>query len=254
MSPDLALALELADLADSISLPRFRSRDLRVETKADTSPVTEVDRAVEDELRQRLSRYFPGDAILGEEQGETASGARRRWIIDPIDGTRNYVRGVPAWGTLIALEVEGRLVAGVASAPALGQRWWAARGEGAFNDRGRIEVSTIHQVEDAYISTTDYTGFAKTRGLLDRYTALASRCWAARGLGDLWSHALVAEGSIDIAAEMPVSPWDIAAAKVIVEEAGGRVTDIDGRDRIDTGSVVSSNGRLHDAVIAALRR
>jgi histidinol-phosphatase len=252
VSPDLTFALELADLADSISLPRFRARDLRVHTKPDTSPVTEVDVAVEVELRRRISEWLPGDGVLGEEGGETASGTRRRWILDPIDGTRNYVRGVPAWGTLIALEVDGRLRVGVASAPALGRRWWAARGEGAYCDRSRITVSTIHKVEDAYISTTDYTGFAARRGLLDRYTALATRCWAARGLGDLWSHALVAEGSIDVAAEMPVAPWDIAAAKLIVEEAGGRVTDIDGQDRIDTGSVVSTNGLLHDAVIEAL--
>lgn len=253
MDADLHIALELADLADSITLPRFRSKTLRVETKPDMTPVSAADRLVEAELRKRLAGVRPDDAVLGEEMGASGSASARRWIIDPIDGTRNYVRGVPTWGTLIALEVDARIVVGVASAPALSRRWWAARGEGAFTGDGPIRVSSVRRIEDAYISTTDSTAFAGIPAIRHNYAALAKRCWTARGLGDFWSHALVAEGAIDIAVEMPVAPWDIAAVKVIVEEAGGRVTDILGADRIDSGHVLSTNGLLHDEVLAALR-
>ncbi|MEA2716028.1 MAG: histidinol-phosphatase, partial [Actinomycetota bacterium] len=228
--PDLTLALELADVADGISMARFRDVDLLVETKPDLTPVTEVDHAVEDALRRRLGVARPGQAILGEERGEDvcASGASARWIVDPIDGTKNYVRGVPVWATLIALQRDGRMVVGVVSAPALGRRWWAARGEGAWADGRPIRVSRVAAVEDAFISYDGlerFDGRAAAGGPTDgRLLRLARRCWRSRGLGDFWSHVLVAEGAVDIAAEPEVSLWDVAPIQVIVEEAGGRFT------------------------------
>jgi histidinol-phosphatase len=257
--PDLTLALELADIADAISMARFRATDLLVATKPDLTPVTEVDHAVEDALRRKLGVARPGQAFLGEERGEDvcASAAAARWIVDPIDGTKNYVRGVPVWATLIALQRDGRLVAGVVSAPALGRRWWAARGEGAWADGRPIRVSKVAAVEDAFIS---YDGLERFDGSVGgasgdggRLLGLARRCWRSRGLGDFWSHVLVAEGAVDIAAEPEVSLWDVAPIQVIVEEAGGRFTNLDGEARADGGSAVSTNGLLHDEVLAALR-
>ncbi len=257
--PDLTLALELADIADGISMARFRAIDLLVETKPDLTPVTEADHAVEEALRRKLGVARPGQAILGEEGGQDAcsSGAAARWIVDPIDGTKNYVRGVPVWATLIALQRDGRMVAGVVSAPALGRRWWAARGEGAWADGRRIHVSRVAAVEDAFISYDGLERFddsAAAVPLADgRLLHLARRCWRSRGLGDFWSHVLVAEGAVDIAAEPEVSLWDVAPIQVIVEEAGGRFTDLAGEARADGGSAVSTNGLLHDEVLAALR-
>jgi histidinol-phosphatase len=248
VTPDLQLALELADLADGITQPRFRAVDLRVDTKPDSSPVSDADTAVEAAVRRRLGQARPGDAILGEEEGTSGSG-ERRWLLDPIDGTRNYVRGIPIWATLIALEVAGRPEVGVVSAPALGRRWWAARGTGAFADSGPIRVSRVSRLADAYISTTDWTEVPP-----GAYEALARAAWTNRALGDFWSHVLVAEGSIDVAVEKPVERWDLAAPLVIVEEAGGRLTDMEGRPRIDSGNVVTTNGLLHEEVLAALRR
>jgi len=253
-TPDLTLALELADVADAMSMARFRDVDLVVETKPDLTPVTDVDRAVEDALRRRLGVARPGQAIIGEERGEDqcSSGASQRWIVDPIDGTKNYVRGVPVWATLIALERDGRMVVGVVSAPALGRRWWAARGEGAWADGKPIRVSRVAAVEDAFMS---YDGLERFDGSPTdgRLLRLARRCWRSRGLGDFWSHVLVAEGAVDIAAEPEVSVWDVAPIQVIVEEAGGRFTNLEGEARADGGSAVSTNGLLHDEVLAALR-
>ncbi len=241
MSPDLELALELADVADAISLPRFRT-GLAVETKPDLTPVTEADRLVEYVLRQLLSERRPEDAILGEEEGVSGKGTRR-WILDPIDGTRNYTRGVPIWATLIALEESGTVELGVVSAPALGRRWWAERGEGAFGDRERLRVSAVAGVEDAVLS------FAYENVVPD----LAKRAWHVRGLGDFWAHMLVAEGAVDGAVDaVGVSEWDLAAAQVIVEEAGGRFSDFSGASRIDGGSAISSNGALHDDLLRAV--
>ena len=240
MSPDLVLALALADLADDISLSRFRAHDLLVETKPDLSPVTEADTAVEQAIRTRLAADRPGDCVLGEEYGDDGNSGRR-WIVDPIDGTRNYSRGVPVWATLIALEEDGVLQVGVVSAPALGRRWWAERGDGAFADGQPIHVSDVARVEDAVLS------FAVEQQL----PAIASRCWHARGFGDFWAHMLVAEGAVDGAIDaVGVSVWDLAAVRVIVEEAGGRFTDQAGIARIDGRSAISSNGALHDALLA----
>ena len=251
MNPDLSFALELADLADSLSLPRFRSADLLVEDKPDLSPVTEVDRAVEQALRDRIARDRPRDGVVGEEFGADGSEAAR-WIIDPIDGTKNYVRGIPVWGTLIALERDGALTAAVVSAPALNRRrWWAVRGQGAWADDQRIRVSEVSRLDDAQVLFGGLKAWKRT-GFLDRLMDLTLRCWRGRGFGDFWMHMLVAEGAADIAAEPEVSLWDLAAVKLIVEEAGGRFTDLSGRATPSGGSALSTNGLLHDDVLALL--
>jgi histidinol-phosphatase len=241
VSPDLELARRLADAADAISLPRFRT-GLAIETKPDLTPVTEADRAVEKELRRILREERPDDAILGEEEGAAGSGARR-WLLDPIDGTRNYVRGIPVWGTLIALEVDGVVQLGLVSAPALGRCWWAERGSGAFADGERVRVSAISRVEDAVLSFAIET----------ELPAIAQRAWHARAFGDFWPYMLIAEGSVDGAVDaVGVSEWDLAAMQVIVEEAGGRFSDRRGENRIDAGSAVASNGILHGELLAGL--
>jgi histidinol-phosphatase len=238
---DLDLALQLADAADAISLPHFRS-GLTIETKPDLTPVTEADRAVEVELRRILAEQRPQDAVLGEEHGVAGTGSRR-WILDPIDGTRNYARGIPVWATLIALEDGGVVQVGVASAPALGRRWWAERGAGAFADDEPISVSSIATVDEAVLS------FALEQPIPE----LARRAWHVRGIGDFWAHMLVAEGAVDGAVDsIGVSEWDLAAVQVIVEEAGGRFSDFAGDALIDSGSAVTSNGLLHGELLAAV--
>ena len=251
MNEDLGFAHQLADLADSISVPRFRAPDLVVETKPDMTPVTEVDRAVEQAIRDTIADRRPADGVVGEEFGEDGSESAR-WIVDPIDGTKNYVRGIPVWATLIALERDGQIQVGVISAPALGgRRWWAARGEGAYTDRRRIAVSKIGRLEDAQFLFGGLKAWKKT-GFLDDMVALALRCWRGRGFGDFWMHMLVAEGAAEIAAEPEVSLWDLAAVKLIVEEAGGRFTDLSGRATPSGGSALSSNGILHDDALEVL--
>lgn len=241
MSPDLALALELADAADAIALAHFRT-GLTVERKADRTPVTQADRAVETELRRLLADARPDDAVLGEEHGASGAGARR-WLLDPIDGTRNYARGIPVWATLIALLEDEVVCLGLVSAPALGRRWWAERGEGAFADGGRIAVSSVATVDDSVLC------FAFEEEL----QPIARRAWHARGFGDFWAHMLVAEGAVDGAFDaVGVREWDLAAVQVIIEEAGGRFSDFAGVSRIDGGTAISSNGLLHDALLAAV--
>jgi histidinol-phosphatase len=235
-------------------MARFRAADLAVETKPDMTPVTEADRAVEAALRERLERARSDDGILGEELGRSGNGQAqgRRWIIDPIDGTKGYVRGLPVWATLLALEVDGRVHVGVVSAPALGRRWWALRGGGAFLNGERIAVSHVSAVEDAHLSYDSVVDFEEC-GLGERFLGLARRCWRTRAYGDFWSHVLVAEGSIDISIEPSgLSPWDVAPLVVLLEEAGGRLTDLQGVARIDGGAAVATNGRLHDEVLRAL--
>ena len=249
---DLLLALALADEADAISLPRFGAADLFVETKSDLTPVTEADRAVEEAIRKRLATERPEDAVLGEEQGETgAEGAPARWIIDPIDGTKNYVRGIPIFASLIAVERAGEVVAGVASAPALGRRWWAARGRGAFVNGRPIHVSRADQPEDGLLLYGGLTAWRRL-GRLSNLLSLAATFQRSRGFGDFWMHMLVAEGSADLATEPEVSLWDLAAVQVIVEQAGGRFTDLAGDARPDGGSAISSNGLLHDHALTEL--
>ena len=252
MNDDLMLALELADLADGISLPRFRAADLFVETKRDLTPVTEADRAVEEAVRRRLAERRPEDAVVGEEEGLVgATDAAGRWIIDPIDGTKNYVRGIPVFATLIAVERQGRLVAGVASAPAMGRRWWAARGEGAFVDGKPIRVSTVRRPEEGQLLFGGLTTWRR-KGRLEEFLSLAATFGRTRGYGDFWMHMLVAEGAAEVATELEVKVWDLAAVQLIVEEAGGRFTDLSGESRPDGGSALSTNGLLHEHALKHL--
>ncbi|HJP65350.1 MAG TPA: inositol monophosphatase family protein, partial [Actinomycetota bacterium] len=223
--------------------------ELTVKTKADLTPVTEVDRAVERAIRDRVERDRPGEAVVGEEFG--AEEGDVRWIVDPIDGTKNFVRAIPVYATLIALERDGELVLGVASAPALGRRWWAARGAGAFADGHPIRVSTTDRLEDAQLCFGGLNAW-RHAGRLDAFLELAGRCKRTRGFGDFWMHMLVAEGGAEIAVEPDVSLWDLAAVKVIVEEAGGRFTNLAGEARADGGSAVSTNGLVHAAVLEVL--
>jgi histidinol-phosphatase len=252
---DLALALELADGADAVTMQRFLAVDLVVEAKPDLTPVSDADRTVESEFRERLSELRPDDAVLGEEYGVTGESARR-WVIDPIDGTKNFLRGVPVWATLIALRADDDGAVGVVSAPALGRRWWAARGLGAWTRHAgsrarRCEVSKVGSLEDAFVSYSSLTGWQE-RGQLDAFLDLSRRVWRTRAFGDFWSHLLVAEGAVDVSLEPEVNLWDLAALQPIVEEAGGRFTDLSGVDRADGGSVLCSNGFLHDEVLAAI--
>jgi histidinol-phosphatase len=251
MHADLSFALRLADLADAVTVERFRADDLVVETKPDLSPVTEADRAVERLLRKRIGEERPDHGVVGEEFGADQPGSAR-WILDPIDGTKNYLRGVPVWATLIALEREGRVEVGVVSAPALHRRWWAARGSGAFVNGRRMRVSQVADLADAVLSYASLTSWER-HGLGEQFLTLARSCWRTRGFGDFWSHMLVAEGAADLAVEPEVELWDLAAPQVIVEEAGGRFTDLGGIPTPAGGSVVSSNGLLHDRVVTTLR-
>lgn len=259
MPDDLAIALDLADLADQITLARFRADDLVVETKPDMTPVSEADRAVEETLRERLATVRPGDGVVGEEFGIVDSGTGRRWILDPIDGTKSYVRGIPVWGTLIALEEDGEVVLGVVSSPALRRRWWASRGGGAFVDDGfsdaprPLSVSRIASLADAQLSVGGLEDWTDA-GRLDGYLELGRRCWRTRGYGDVWSYMLVAEGAVEISIDPVVKVWDLAAPMAIVVEAGGRFTDLGGVARPDGGSGVASNGLVHDAVLELLQQ
>jgi histidinol-phosphatase len=254
---DLALALQLADIADAITLPRFRAKDLRVTRKPDRTPVTDADTAAEDALRAAIGGQRPGDAILGEEGGG-AVGTGRGWVLDPIDGTKNFSRGMPVWASLIALCVDGRPRVGVVSAPALGRRWWAGAGHGAWtSDRPggearRISVTGVAALEDAYLSTTNQETFREYGGI-DRWLALSQVCWETRAFGDFWQHCLVAEGVLDLAVEPAANPWDLAAVQVLLEEAGGRLTDLRGVPGFAGGDGLASNGHLHDAALRDLQ-
>jgi histidinol-phosphatase len=253
---DLRLAHELADAADVVTMSRFLAEDLIVDRKPDLTPVTDADRTVEREMRAHLEQARPGDTILGEEYGVTDAGAPRRWVIDPIDGTKNFVRGVPVWATLIALQHDEQTMVGVVSAPALNRRWWAASGSGAWTgastrDARACHVSGVAALSDAYLAYSSLLGWEK-RDQLPRFLDLLRQVWRTRGFGDFWSHMLVAEGAVDASCEPDLSLWDLAALQVIVTEAGGRFSDLSGVDRADGGSVVCSNGLLHDAVLDAL--
>lgn len=242
MDADLAFALRLADLADSISLPRFRAVDLRVDTKPDLTPVTDADRAVERAVRELVAAERPGEGVLGEEEGD--DGGSVRWIVDPIDGTRNFSRGVPVWATLLALERDGELVLGLVSAPALGHRWHGVRSGGAWCDGRTLRVSAVERLADASVSTT----------LARDLAALEPHVWHARGFGEFWQHLLVAEGALDAGVDADLSVWDYAALVPILDGAGGRIGALDGGPPRPGAQVVSSNGLVHEAVLAALRR
>ncbi|HNP58616.1 MAG TPA: histidinol-phosphatase [Gordonia sp. (in: high G+C Gram-positive bacteria)] len=255
---DLATALALADAADALTLPRFGALDLQVDTKPDLTPVSDADLACETLLRDRIGTALPNDRILGEEFGGEALAVGRQWVIDPIDGTKNFVRGVPVWATLIALIDDGVPVVGVVSAPALGRRWWASAGEGAFTvgpesaQPRRIGVSSVAGLTDASLAFSSLSGWGEL-GLRGQFVALTDEVWRVRGFGDFWNYCLVAEGAVDIAAEPEVSLWDLAAVDVLVREAGGRFTNLDGEPGPRGGSAVATNGLLHDEVLSALR-
>jgi histidinol-phosphatase len=254
LADDLALAQELADRADAITLPRFGAVDLAVSTKPDLTPVTEADTSAERALRELLSEVRPQDAVVGEEYGSERDGAHRRWIVDPIDGTKNYVRGIPVWATLVALEDGGDCTVGVVSAPALGRRWWATRGEGAFGSDAlsgqtrQLAVSGVTELADAQLSFggfEDWASGARRQALIE----LVEACWRTRSFGDFWAYMLLAEGALEIAIDPEASLWDLAAPQIVVEEAGGTFSDLSGTRTADGGDAIATNGRLHDAAL-----
>ena len=253
---DLAMAVQLAERADAITLDRFGALDLRIETKPDLTPVTDADEAVEAELRAILSRERPGDAVLGEEYGGTAVFQGRQWVIDPIDGTKNFVRGVPVWASLIALLEDGVPVVGVVSAPALNRRWWAGRGLGAFASTSdaaprKLAVSGVADLESASLSFSSLSGWADL-GRREQFIELTDAVWRVRGYGDFYNYCLVAEGAVDIAAEPEVKLWDLAPLDILVREAGGTFTNLNGQPGPHGGHAVATNGLLHDATLASL--
>jgi histidinol-phosphatase len=256
LAEDLAVALTLAAEADLVSLDRYRAQDLDVTFKADRSHLTDADTRIERLIRDHLAASRPGDAVLGEEFGDEGASTRQ-WIVDPIDGTSNFVRGVPIWGTLLALAIDGVPQVGVVSAPALGRRWWAATGHGAWTSERDGEprplaVSDVAELGQATLSYNSLKGWDGA-GRLDELIGLSRAVTRTRAFGDLWAYMLVAEGAIDIAGEFDLKPWDIAALVPIVREAGGRITDADGADDLGSGSALATNGVLHDAVLARLR-
>jgi histidinol-phosphatase len=244
LDADLQFAHELADLVEPVTLGRFRALDLRVETKPDLSPVSEADKAAEEAIRELVRANRPGEGVLGEEFGD--DGGDVRWIVDPIDGTVGYVRGLPVWGTLLALERDGVVEVGLVSAPALRRRWWAVRGGGAFADGDSCRVSQVATIEDCGVSTTSQ------RRMPEGWGTIVQRAWSNRGFGDFWQHCLVAEGSVDVACDPVMNVWDYAAVKLLVEEAGGRATTFAGTPPAQGSSFVTTNGVLHDEVVALL--
>jgi len=272
LQDDLALAHALADLADAISLDRYQAQDLVITTKPDNSPVTDADRAVETAIREALATHRQTDGLVGEEFGSDKGTSGRYWVIDPIDGTKNFMRGVPTWATLIALvQVDSsgaeEVVVGIASAPALARRWSAAKGHGAFvrfnagsandlsedfdapSNEKKISVSKVGKLSDASISYSDFVGWGDR---LEPFQKMIANAWRTRGLGDFWSHMLVAEGAVDVAIEPSLAVWDMAALDIIVREAGGAFTNTAGQNGPFGGSGVSTNGVLHNAVINGL--
>jgi len=255
LSDDLSLALTLAAEADLISLDRFRAVDLVITTKPDRTPVTDADQAVERGIRSGIAAARPNDAILGEEYGSQGESARQ-WIIDPIDGTANFLRGVPIWGTLISLAIEGVPVVGVVSSPALGKRWWAATGHGAWcqaagETERRLAVSAVANLTDASLSYNSLQGW-DAAGRLDDIVALSRKVWRSRAIGEMWAYMLLAEGAIDIVGEFDLKPYDMAALIPIIQEAGGRFSSVDGAPGPWHGSALATNGLLHAATLESL--
>jgi histidinol-phosphatase len=242
---DLAFAHALADAADAVTTARFRAPDLRVDTKPDLTPVSEADRLAEEVIRDAVAVSRRGEGVFGEEFGD--DGGDLKWIVDPIDGTKSFVRGVPVWATLLALQRDGVVELGLVSAPALGRRWWALRGDGAFAAGDPCRVSPIATIDDAAVSTTS------ADGMPDGWRTIVAAAWSNRGLGDFWQHCLVAEGALDIACDPVMQVWDYAAVKLLVEEAGGRCTTFTGGKPAADESFVTTNGLLHDAALAHLR-
>ncbi|MCH9666539.1 MAG: histidinol-phosphatase [Actinomycetia bacterium] len=254
LADDVKLARELADETDALTMRRFGAVDLRVHTKPDMTPASDADLDTETMLRGRLAERRPSDSVLGEEFGGTREFTGRQWVIDPIDGTKNFVRGVPVWATLIALLVDGVPVVGAVSAPALGRRWWAGHGHGAFTSFGgterRISVSGVKELKSASLSFSDLTtGWETGRS---KFVELIDAVWRTRGYGDFWSYCLVAEGAVDIAVEPEAKLWDLAALDILVREAGGRFTNLAAEPGPHGGSAVATNGLLHNATLTRL--
>jgi len=264
-SAELAFVLTLADRADAISLSRYQALDLEITTKPDNSPVTDADKAVERAIIDAIASQYPSDGVVGEEFGSSGS-KDRYWVIDPIDGTKNFVRGVPTWATLIALVENEQVVTSVVSCPALYRRWYASAGGGAFVAEGvtmgadetdvsknvvtrQLTVSKVSQLSDASISYSDFQGWGERRANFEK---LLDGAWRTRGLGDFWSHMLVAEGAVDVAIEPSLALWDMAALDLIVREAGGKFSSLDGVDGPFGPNAISTNGALHGAIVAAL--
>jgi histidinol-phosphatase len=262
-SAELEFALTLADIADEISLARYRALDLVITTKPDKSPVTDADKSVEAAISSAIHGKYPNDGIVGEEFG-TSGSKDRYWVIDPIDGTKNFLRGVPTWATLIALVENENVVVSVVSSPALYRRWYASVGGGAFvtegasgagsqgetkSDPRKLAVSKVSQLSDASIAYSDFQGWGARRANFEK---LLDGAWRTRGLGDFWSHMLVAEGAVDVAIEPSLALWDMAALDLIVREAGGKFTSLDGVDGPFGPNAISTNGALHGAIVAAL--
>lgn len=252
---DLRLAHIMADAVDRLTLTRFNAHDFSLETKPDLTPVTDADRDAEQLIRSQLSRVRTRDSVLGEEFGETGSSPRQ-WVIDPIDGTKNFVRGVPVWATLIALVDRGKPVVGVVSAPALQRRWWAAEGTGAYTGRSlakatRISVSSVRRLQDASLSYSSLTGW-RDLGLREKFIDLTDTVWRTRAYGDFWSYMMVAEGVVDVTAEPDLGLYDMAALVPIVTEAGGRFTSLAGEDGPHGGNALATNGRLHESILSYL--
>jgi histidinol-phosphatase len=248
LEEELAFANELADIADEVSMGRFRALDLVVTAKPDLTPVTEADHAIERAIRELVAARRPGHAVIGEEfGGDVAATAGWRWVVDPIDGTRSFVRGNETWGTLIALQHDGRSVVGVASTPAYGHRYMAVRGGGATVDGRPLRVSRVNSIEQSMIAHTSVSGFARI-GMAPELVELAARCWDARGMGNTLSHLNVARGTADIGWTSRANIWDYAALSLIVEEAGGRFLDRSGDGPLG-GTGLSTNGLLHDLVL-----
>lgn len=254
VADDMALALDLADQADALTMDRFGALDLHIETKPDLTPVTDADRGAEEALRASLAAARPDDTVFGEEFGGTTTLTGRQWVIDPIDGTKNFVRGVPVWCTLIALLDDGVPTIGVVSAPALARRWWAGLGQGAFGSFAgatrKLSVSGVADLASASLSYSDLTtGWEHRR---DRFVELTDAVWRVRAYGDFWSYCMVAEGAVDIACEPEVKLWDIAPLDILIREAGGTFTSIDGAPGPHGGSALATNGPLHAAVLDRL--
>ncbi len=244
MTHDLAFAHSLADAADAITTSRFRAIDLHVETKPDLTPVSEADRAAEEEIRRLVAASGRGESVLGEELGD--DGGDAKWIVDPIDGTKSYVRGIPIWATLLALEREGTVELALVSAPMLRRRWWASRGNGAFANGERCRVSSVARIEDATVSSTS------VHGMPAGWHELADRSWSPRGFADFWQYCLVAEGAIELGGDAVVNLWDFAAVQLLVEEAGGRCTTFDNDRPAHGASFLATNGHVHDEALALL--
>ncbi|MFI5494709.1 histidinol-phosphatase [Actinoplanes sp. NPDC051859] len=258
---DLALAHLLADTADSISMARFRALDLTIESKPDLTPVSDADTAVEQALRATLARARPRDGVIGEEFGSStapAGAGNRHWVIDPIDGTKNFIRGVPIWGTLIALMEGERPVAGLVSAPALGRRWWGALGHGSYAGKHqraatRLAVSAVRTISDASFCYSSLLSWEE-RGYLEPMLGLLRESWRSRAYGDFYGYMLLAEGALDAMVEPELSLWDVAALIPIVTEAGGSFTDLAGQRAPGDGSAIASNGKLHEEILERLAR